>query len=208
MTPYLKTKRLRLYAPCHRAFDIERHVSWLTDKETMKYSGQRHHSHSIQSQTVYVRGFASDCNPHHLWEISRSDGSYDFPIGTLTAYRNRHDNTANLGLLIGRPFWGNGYGYEAWQAVMDWLFSDGVRKIEAGCYGRNLGMQAIFRKSGMKIEGCRHNSVMLDDGPDDIIEVGKLNAAQTAISRDGQTRSQSMGSVPRHLHDSAQTAST
>jgi RimJ/RimL family protein N-acetyltransferase len=174
VTPHLKTERLRLYAPYHRAFDIEQHVLWLSDRETMKYSGQRHSIHTLKSQRAYVDGF--DHIHRHYWEIAthRDRSHYDWAIGTLTAYRDSYNKTANLGLLIRRQSWGQGYGLEAWRAVMDWLFSDGVRKVEAGCYSKNIGMLTIFLKSGMSIEGRQRGSVILDDGPCDLILAGKI----------------------------------
>jgi RimJ/RimL family protein N-acetyltransferase len=145
----------------------------------MKYSGQRYGTHTIQSQWHYMTGF--DQVTRHYLEIARQGISgYCRPIGTITAYRDIQNKTANMGLLIRRRSWGNGYGLEAWLAVMDWLFRDGIRKVEAGCYSRNIGMMQVFVKSGMSVEGVRKSSVQLDDGWCDLIEVGRFNHGLSA----------------------------
>lgn len=173
MTPSIKTERLRLYAPYHRAFDLERQIGWLNDKHVVKYSEQRHREHTMESQWKYIASF--DQVASHCWEISHKYGCYDYPIGTITAQRDIMNKVADIGILIGkRDLWGAGYGKEAWRAVMSYLFADGIQKIEAGTVRDNIGMVKIMNKSGMSPEGIRRNHIILDGKPHDVILMGLI----------------------------------
>lgn len=165
----------------------------------MKYSGQGSGWHTLETQARYVASF--DQVHRHYWEIAHQHDDYWFPIGTINAYRTEQHQTANIGLLISRNQWGRGYGREAWQAVMDWLFSDGIRKCEAGAYSRNLGMLNIFHKTGMAVEGKRRSSIKCEDGWCDIIEVGKFNDRSHK-----RTGSETVGSEAGHGSDSVKDA--
>jgi RimJ/RimL family protein N-acetyltransferase len=171
MTPHLKTQRLRLYAPYHRAFAIDSHVEWLSDPVIMRYSEQRHRRHSQISQWAYIQSFDHVAN--HIWEISALVDGYDLPVGTITAQRDLNNRTAEVGILLGYP--GHGYGSEAWMAVSDWLFTDGVRKIEAGAMSTNIAMLKIFERAGMVNEGVRTDHFLQDGTPVHMTMVGKFN---------------------------------
>ncbi len=62
--------------------------------------------------------------------------------------------SAELGLWIGRSFWGRGYGYEAALALMGWGFKEvGLRRIHASHLAGNRRSEGILRKLGMREEG-------------------------------------------------------
>ncbi len=173
MTPFLKTARLLLYAPCHRKPDVDAHVAWLNDKSIVKYSEQRHRKHTVASQWDYIKSF--DQVRNHFWEISNNDGSYDMPIGSITANIDTHNSVADVGILIGdKAQWGRGLGTESWQKVCDWLLDHNVRKIEAGTMASNKGMLKIFFNTHMQVEGIRYRHFLLNGKPEDKIMVGRF----------------------------------
>ena len=167
--PHLKTEHLKLYIGAyHRGFHPEAHVNWLNDKELMKYSEQRHQTHTVFTQTRYLASF--DHVNSFFWEIAPRD--MQLPIGSITAYCDWPNKVAEIGILIG-AFQQRGYGTEAWQAVCDWLFRKGIRKIEAGCMASNMAMRKVFSKTGMNMEGRRYSHFLLDGKPEDLILVGR-----------------------------------
>ena len=86
-------------------------------------------------------------------------------VGTISAYRDEFNQIANMGILIGKPYQGRRYGKEAWQAVMDWLFTQGVRKIEAGTMAVNEPMLKVFRASWMQLEAEQKNHFLWNNQP-------------------------------------------
>jgi RimJ/RimL family protein N-acetyltransferase len=164
----IATKRLYLLPPTSK--DITRQIDWLNDPEVVKYSEQRHKKHDLRSQCEYVDSFSP---PNHLWAIHHNGD----PIGTISARIDKHNSVADLGILIGdRSQWGKGFGLEAWTEVMQFLFSNGIRKIEAGCMKHNLAMVRICGLSGMRLEGRRDVHFHLGDHDySDMVLYGKLN---------------------------------
>src|ERR1043166_5892575 len=155
VTPTLNTERLML-VPYRAGLVTDEHIRWLNDPETVKYSEQRHHKHTIESQHAYLNEFPANS---HIWLIQKP-GKFD--IGSITAFIDQANKIANIGILIAKEYWGKGLGLEAWKTVMDHLFRNGIRKIECGCMANNSPMQKLAIKSGMRAEAIIQDN-FLDD---------------------------------------------
>lgn len=157
----------------HEGMDVTHYLKWLCNERVVKFSEQRHKAHTPDSQYEYLIGFNK--GDDQLWEIVRDSN----PIGTITARRNPPNRTANLSLMIGdQRIWGAGYGPEAWEAVSNYLFEDGIRKLEAGCMASNLGMIKVLMKCGFKHEATLPNYFLLDGRPEDMLYYGRYKEAQ------------------------------
>lgn len=174
-SPILKTARLTLAFPfVHEGMDVGHYVLWLNDGAVVQYSEQRHTQHSDKSQYDYLMGFPY-AKDKYFWEIQLNGK----PIGSITAYLDLNNKTANLGIMIGdRRKWGAGYASEAWEAVTNFLFENGYRKIEAGCMGCNLAMAAVLKKAGFTLEASIPNHFILSGQPQDKHLYGKYRAAK------------------------------
>lgn len=172
MTPELISSRLAL-KPYTASLVTFQHISWLTNPEVMKYSEQRHVEHTERTQHIYLNSFGEG---EYIWLLSVKPENTLKDIGTLTAYVDKHNNTANMGILIGeQSAWGRGYGIEAWQCVMHWLFEQiKVRKIECGTMLDNRAMRRIAHKSKMVVEGVQPQHFLLDGKPHDLLLYGRL----------------------------------
>lgn len=178
-TPILKTARLTLSPPLvHNGMNVDRYLRWLSIHEVVRYSEQRHQQHTVDTQREYLAGFNDgeiNGSVSQLWEIQRTGT----PIGSINAHRNIANRTANLGIMIGEPkTWGQGYACEAWEAVTNYLFEDGIRKAEAGCMRSNSSMRAVLTRCGFAQEATLPNYFLLDGKPEDLIYYGKYNEAK------------------------------
>lgn len=155
----LRTPRLRLRPFADRDID-ERYVGWLRDPEVVRFSNQRFRHHDLDSCRRYLVGFAG--TDDLFLSLRTLDG--DVAIGTMTAYRNRHHGTADVGILVGaREVWGQGYGQEAWNAMLNWLDAlSGMRKLTCGTLACNVGMLRLARRSGMEHEATRRAQEVVD----------------------------------------------
>ena len=155
---------LRPFSP---ADVTEVYVGWLNDPEVTRFSNQRFRSHSRESCEAYLASFADTANLF----VSIRDAKSDRAIGTMTAYRNEHHVTCDVGIMIGeRDYWGGGYGQEAWNLLTDWLLTEGgVRKLTAGCLAPNGGMVRLMERSGMVREAVRKDHEIVDGRPEDIV---------------------------------------
>jgi RimJ/RimL family protein N-acetyltransferase len=157
--------------------DVDRYLRWLSNHEVVRYSERRHTAHTVESQRQYIRQFnqgPSNGEDLQFWEIQRTG----IQIGSITAHRNTMNRTANIGIMIGESkVWGNRYGIEAWEAVTDYLFTDNIRKVEAGCMASNGAMISILKKAEFIKEATIPNYFLLDGKPEDMEYYGKYSMA-------------------------------
>jgi len=151
----------------------DEYVSWLNDLGVVRYSNQRFLKHSKESCLGYVQSFLGTDNLF----LSVKENQSRRIIGSITAYLNRHHGTADIGLMIGdRSVWGKGYGFEAWQLMMQYLFDTAmIRKITGGTLRDNTGMIKIMERAGMELEAIRKEQEMLDGKAVDILYFAKFS---------------------------------
>lgn len=162
----LITPRLRL-RPFEAADINATYLAWLNDPQVTRFSNQRFCEHTVESCTAYLASFKGSSNSFLLVE-QRQDRR---PIGTATVYRNRHHGTADIGLMVGeRSCWGQGYGRETWQAVLEALLAEtGMRKVTGGTARPNQAMVQIMEQSGMDLEAVRARQELIDGQPVDLL---------------------------------------
>lgn len=169
MTPTISTARLTL-RPLAKA--TSRNIGWLRDPDVVRYSQQRHHTHTLSSQMRYLGSFTGRS---HLWAIILVEtGDH---IGNLSATHDEPNNVTDVGVMIGETqMWGKGYAREAWVQACTWLLDKdcgAVRKLEAGCARSNEAMLKIIRSSGFKQEGELLNRYLIDGNPTSVLLFGR-----------------------------------
>jgi len=71
--------------------------------------------------------------------------------------------------------WGQGYGREAWEAILEAVLNEpGLRKVTGGTVRPNRAMISIMEKSGMKRESVRFGQELIDGIPVDILCYAKF----------------------------------
>jgi len=168
----IKTDRL-LIIPFQKKHLSSTYINWLNDPEIVKYSSQRHLKHTLKSCKNYWNSFKGTKN--FFWAIETKTDKIH--IGNINAYIDIYNNTADIGIIIGeRDIWGCGYGLEAWNGVINYLFEImKVRKITAGTLILNKGMINIMLRSGMKEEGRRIKQELINNIETDIVYFGLFN---------------------------------
>jgi ribosomal-protein-alanine N-acetyltransferase len=142
--------------------DLQELIGWLNTPEVVKYSEQRHHRHTQKTQATYIK------NTRPYWIIFDSDAM----VGCINAGVDWRNERAGMGILLGDKHWGQGYGAEAWRAVMTYLFSNDIRKIEAGMMAANEPMINICCKCGMAPEGRIKGHFLWNEEPMDLVIMG------------------------------------
>lgn len=143
------------------------YVAWMNDSEVVRFSNQRFRHHDMSSCAAYLAGF--DGSDNLFLAIDGLEESR--AIGTMTAYRNRHHGTVDVGIMVGdRRVWGRGYGLEAWVLLSDWLLGiGGMRKLTCGTLACNYPMRSIAERSGMFLEATRYAQEIVAGEPQDIL---------------------------------------
>jgi ribosomal-protein-alanine N-acetyltransferase len=72
--------------------------------------------------------------------------------------------SADIGYEIDRHYWGHGYATEAARALIDFGFEQlQLHRIWANCVVENTASAHVLEKSGMRYEGCLHESELMKD---------------------------------------------
>ena len=71
----------------------------------------------------------------------------------------RECETLELGYVLNRKFWGNGYAFEACSAMCENAFSNGTHRIEANCDPLNSSSWKLLERLGFSCEGHLHKNI-------------------------------------------------
>jgi len=159
-------------APFREADITDEYIGWLNDPIVTRFSNQRFLTHDRETCRRYLASFEG--TPNLFLSIRKQDD--DRPIGTMTAYINRHHGTADLGILVGdRSGWGQGYGKDAWDTLSRLLLEEsGIRKLTAGTLEPNEAMVHIAHCSGMELEARRRSQELFEGEPVDVLHFAKF----------------------------------
>jgi ribosomal-protein-alanine N-acetyltransferase len=128
------------------------YVNWLNDPSVVRFSENRHRSHSLESCRKYFEQFSN--GPSSLWAIFDPQNNH---IGNISASIDIFNAVADIGILLGaESARGRGYGTLAWGAVLAYLSArNDIQKITAGCMSTNTAMRRIIENSGFEQDGIR-----------------------------------------------------
>jgi len=183
--PTLKTVNLTLSAPVvYKGMDMSHYLRWLSDLTVTRYSEQRHLKHSKDTQFKFMSGFME--SPDYYWDINLNDN----PIGSLTATCDWNNMVANVGILIGDlRYWGRGFACESYEAVIEFLFGEGFRKIEVGTMAANGQMIHVLHKLGFVQEAVIKDHYLLNGQPQDLYCYAKFRKAKVVAFKDPRKES-------------------
>lgn len=157
-TVELETKRLLL-----RKFNINDAEAifrnWASDDEVTKFLTWPTHK-NVENSIGYI---------NFCLESYKKEDSYQWGIelketgeliGNISVIRiDEKPEAVELGYVIGRGFWGNGYTAEAVKSVISFLFEEvGVNRIAARHDTNNPNSGRVMQKAGMKYEGTLRQS--------------------------------------------------
>jgi RimJ/RimL family protein N-acetyltransferase len=124
---------------------------WATDPAVTRYLVWRPHSDVSECVAHIDRcGKAWEASTEFVWFIELR-ASADL-IGSIASRPGGHG--VNLGYLLARDSWGEGYMAEALQPVVDWwLTRPDVFRVWATCDVENASSARVLEKAGFEREG-------------------------------------------------------
>ena len=147
----------------------EKYISWLNNKQHMKFSQQRFVNHSLSTAKDYLASF-ENCDNRFYAIKSSSD-----LVGTGTIYINQSYGTCSVGILIGPEFSGQGYGKQAWQLLTTVIPENlGLRKVSAGTLETNKAMLRLFEESRMQFEARLVQEGIFEDSAVDVLLYSRM----------------------------------
>lgn len=147
----LHTKRLELRPIVLK--DAPYILKQLNDPGWLKYIGDRN-VHSIKDAENYIKTkifVTVEKNDGVFFVVALKDASEtdESIIGQCGLFRRDGLDYHDIGFSFLENYCGNGYGYEAATAVLDYSIKKGNKKIVAITSDDNLPSQALLKKLGM-----------------------------------------------------------
>lgn len=147
------------------------YLKFMRDPEVLRFLEARFESWDYDKLLVYIGHQRNLGNPFFaiLFDSELT--------GTIKLGLNSIHKFAEVGLMLGHPYWGQGIGTEAIKLVSEYAFGPLVlHKLWAGCYSENIGAIKAFTKAGFQIEGALRSQYRLDGGrwTDDVL-LGLVN---------------------------------
>jgi RimJ/RimL family protein N-acetyltransferase len=97
-------------------------------------------------------------------------------IGMIEA--RMQGTTVDIGYVLAKKFWGQGYMSEAAIAIVEWALSlDEIYRVSATCDISNIGSARVMEKAGMQREGTLHRYMIhphLSPEPRDVYIYAKV----------------------------------
>jgi ribosomal-protein-alanine N-acetyltransferase len=127
--------------------NIDLHSEFLLMSQTSKAETLKKFENPSQVAVIYER---------QRFIVEKKDGTR---IGTVAHWLVQPVRLVEIGYDIVASEWGKGYGTEAVQLVVDYLFlSKSIERIQAMTDMRNKAFQGVLEKAGFKREGTRRRT--------------------------------------------------
>ena len=153
--------------------DLSKYLSWVNDKEMTVYMELRHKEHSIETLKRYI-GSHLDSNNYLCGIFKKSDNSYMGNV--LLSNMDEYNRNCDVGIFIGKEYWGNGAGAAAVTLMIDYAFDVlKIHKVNAGVISGNVGSAKLFESVGFTLEGVKKEEFKSGDKFLDKLCFGKIN---------------------------------
>ena len=170
--PVLETERLRLRAL--GPTDAEALYEVFSDPEVMRYWSNPPHPDLERTKTMIEDIRTAVAEGEILqWGIERrEDGRL---LGTVTLISDGSQPRAELGYILGREHWGQGYAGEAQRSAVGFAFDDlGLHRLEADTDPDNTASLRSLERLGFRREGTLRERWIVGDRVSDSAILGLL----------------------------------
>jgi RimJ/RimL family protein N-acetyltransferase len=113
------------------------------------------HPYKLEHAEQYI---ASIANETEFAITLRADGTL---VGSIALEVETDQHRAELGYIVGVPYWGRGYATEAGRAMLAHGFGGlGLNRVYAFCFTRNPASRRVLEKLGLSHEGTRRRHTL------------------------------------------------
>lgn len=147
------------------------YLKWMNDPEVLKYLEARFTVWTESGLRDYITQMKRNPNTP-FWAILSNEEH----VGNIKLTINPQHKFAEIGIVIGREFWGKSIGTQALKLAATEAFENlNLHKLWAGTYNNNLGARITFQRAGFRVEGCLRNQYLCDGKWTDDILWGLVN---------------------------------
>ena len=179
----LATDRIELRKFTQEHLDSTEYFSWLCDLENVTSIYRMEYLLNISRDEVsaYVNNLWKSGTDCFFAIHERMTGLF---IGTQRiGHINWRTGAADIGLMIDKAYWGNGYGTEAVSLACRYAFGPlSLRRLSGGTASDNIGMIRCFKKNNFHEEGRLREHLLINGKYEDHILFGLLKSDIAEIS--------------------------
>ena len=138
------------------------YVNWLNDIEVVRFSEQRHHTHTLESCTEYFN--QQQVGDNLFLAIEAFEDSNQKHVGNVGVAIDKANRYADISILIGeKNYWGKGIAFETIKGMIIYLREEeNVNQITCGTMSCNIGMIKVMEKLGMNLKTTIPNRFIID----------------------------------------------
>lgn len=153
-----ESSRLRFRAPIPS--DLMLLHQWWSDPEIMQFqtTGFIRISRESTNVELFDRWFSDTGNDVGFIITHRESGEV---MGFCNLWgANLKNRSAMLGILLGKPYWGHGFGSEALALLLDYAFTElNFHRVELGVFAFNQRAIHVYQKVGFREAGRRRQTL-------------------------------------------------
>jgi RimJ/RimL family protein N-acetyltransferase len=166
--PQVTTDRLVLRRM--RASDVDDIYAYASDPDVARYTSWAPHT-SLDETRQFVRGVLDAYAEKRVasWALELKSERKLIGTGGYGLWDIEH-STAELGYVIGKPYWGQGLTTEAVAAMIDFGFRRmALNRVVIRMDPRNIGSWRVAEKAGCRFEGIARQVVYAKGAFDDLM---------------------------------------
>ena len=165
--PSLRTERLVLRKICRSdVLDVYEYASDPYVSKYLLWNPHRNISYTTEYLKVIERNYKK--NNFFDWAITLADTNKMIGTCGFTSF-DIPNNTAEIGYVLNRNYWGRGIAVEASNRIIEFGFNQlGLHRIEVNFMPSNSSSRRVAEKCGMHYEGLMKDRILVKGSYQDI----------------------------------------
>ncbi|WP_141903134.1 GNAT family N-acetyltransferase [Lysinibacillus sp. Y5S-8] len=132
--------------------------------------------YTIDCALSWIATHQQNFEENRLYEWAITDKHSGQLYGAIGLSNQQPHQRGEIAYWIGEPYWGNGYGTEAAQAIIAFAFQEKkYHRVYAQYFQSNPASGKIMEKCGMHYEGTLKQHVYKNGAFEDIVYYGLIN---------------------------------
>ncbi|RDU38243.1 GNAT family N-acetyltransferase [Neobacillus piezotolerans] len=135
----------------------------------------------LECAVSWIASHEGNFNSDRMYEFAVTDKVNGQLYGAIGISNKKQHKHGELAYWIGEEYWGNGYGTEAANAVIKFVFKEkGYHRVYARYFTSNPASGRIMQKCGMVYEGTLKDHVFKNGTFEDLNLYGIINPYEQA----------------------------
>ncbi|WP_155590776.1 GNAT family N-acetyltransferase [Lysinibacillus cavernae] len=132
--------------------------------------------YTLDCALAWIANHQQNFEADKLYEFAITNKRSGKLYGAIGLSNHQQHHKGEIAYWVGEPYWGNGYGTEAAQAIIEFAFKEKqYHRVYAQYFQSNPASGKIMEKCGMHYEGTLKQHVYKNGAYEDIVYYGIIN---------------------------------